>query len=116
MPFTHAVSSGILAVSLATVVAAPAQEGSSAIHGRAITSEGGPVRSDMVVAVTSVDGGVSFGAPVEADGTFRVEQLSPGRYVVSVGPVGGPLVAPRQAPRADSLWSRLVQETVRSCW
>jgi len=91
MPFTQAASSAILVISLtATGLSAPPQQRSLAVYGRVTTSDGSPVRRDVMVSVTPVDGGTSLGQPIEADGTFRVEDLTPGRYVVSARPAFDP--------------------------
>jgi len=84
MSFTQPASTAILVLSLtATGLSAPPQQRSLAVYGRVTTSDGSPVRRDVMVSVTPIDGGTSFGQPVEADGTFRLEDLTPGRYVVS---------------------------------
>jgi len=87
----RAASSGILAISLtATAVSASPQQRSLAVYGRVMTSDGGPVRRDVTVLATPVDGGDSFQQPIEAGGTFRLEDLTPGRYVISTRPAFDP--------------------------
>src|SRR5262245_52814928 len=91
MPFTHAAPSVILVIALtAAGTSASPQERSFAVYGRVATSDGSRVRADVTVLAMPVDGGTSFGQPVEPDGTFQLEDLTRGRYVIFARPAFDP--------------------------